>query len=54
MTFLVQAASTQYQTASRSLVSCSSQAVNATLGLKFHHNYRIVSEQAWGNLKLWP
>lgn len=37
-------------------------AVNATLGLKFHHNCRIVSEQARGNLNplpqylglLWP
>lgn len=50
MTFLVQAASTQYQAGCRSLVSCSSQAVNATLGLKFHHKCRIVSEQARGNL----
>lgn len=54
MTFLVQAASTQHQAACRSLVSCSSQAVNATLGLKFHHNYRIVSEQARGNLNPLP
>lgn len=50
MTFLVQAASIQYQAGCRSLVSSSSQAVNATLGLKFHDKCRIVSEQAWSNL----